>query len=312
LRNKACKYLFIKKCLTVCIISGFSLLTFSSFNSPSYAQTIYKLKLKNGKTIKTPAYKYAGGMIQYEMYGAFISIKQSSVISVEKETADPVSSKNHAETRTSVYLKIPVYYEVKGAPSRDNLNGIYESQTNDDYEGLPLYRKISGSPYMGIFYQCDKRGKKTCGWVLGIYSRDRGLYINDKASKEPEPVFYSLWKERYGNRNYPDISVRKISPPATVYLGRVSYTSVNFPNNDCNGTFSPISIMDGWVKYKMINNNSELEYSCTSKGWRIRYRGDVAYKAKIYAPGALPEAVQSWEDINQRPINGKIELLKYQ
>ncbi len=300
---------------SIFLIISFAILVLLIFESTAYAETVYKLILKNGKTVKTPAYRYTGDMIQYEMYGAFISIKKSSVKKIEKGMADASPSKNHIATHTSVHLKIPVYYEVKGAPRRNNImkiDGIYESDESEDFGGFPLYRNISGIPYLGLFYQCKKRGGKNCFWVLGYHDKNSGFYIYERANKEPEPVFYSLWKGTSSlNRSYPDMSVRKISPPETVYRGRVSYKSINFPNNDCNGTFSPVSVKNGWVKYKMVNSETVLEYS-HSKKWVVRYRGRVAYKAKNYPSASLPDAVQGWDDVNKRPVNGKIELIKYQ
>lgn len=308
MRNKDAKNMFYKLSQSVSVL--FTILVFSSL---AQAETIYKLKLKNGKTIKTPAYKYAGNMIQYEMYGAFISIKKASVVSIEKDSGSATSKKNTVPTISNGPLQIPVYYQVKGTPSRNSFNGIYEKNSDEDDEGLPFYKNISGNPYNGIFYHCsEKQKKERCAWVLGHHSKCRIYYVNDRASKEPEPVFYNLWKSRSRDKSYPDISVQRISPPATVYLARVNYSSIDFPNVDCNGTFSPVSIKNGYVKYKMASSDTELEYSGVSKGWQIRFRGSIAYKAKVFPPDALPEAVQFWEDINRRPVHGKIELLKYQ
>lgn len=293
------------------LLCSLVLITISVIFIPSQADAGYKLKLKNGKTIKTPAYRDDDNMVQYEMYGAFISIKKSSIASIEEDTS-PTQVKSSVPAGSTGNIKIPIYYEVTGTSCRNAFNGTYEADSEDSSEELPLYKNISGAPLNRISYRCFYRQKDMCAWVIGQDRSRQIYYANFSAAKEPVPVFNNLWANLWGDRSYPDISVQRISPPATVHLGRVNYKSKNFPNDACNGIFKPVSIKNGYVKYKIDNNETELKFSAVKNGWQILFREKIAYKAKVYQPGKFPETVQLWEDVNRRPISGKVELLKYQ
>lgn len=265
------------------------------------------IQLKNGRSIKTKSYFEKGDMVYFEQFGSQVGIRKNTVLKIVSNTKKNTDSK-YSVVEYIGHLKPPVYYRVSGIKNTSyqkkwNYNGLYEQ--DGSMNGHPKYENLENGIW--LYARCRKNGKR-CVWALGRVPGTTS-YVNIHAPDAKNPGAPGVWTSVTGTIMYPEIMVKKASPPDTVHLGKFTYSIQGLSLKDFNGLYKPKRIYNGAMRYVHVTNPYELylQYGSwvISKCIKNCFR---QYKSEKIFDFKLPHQVDSWSDPSGRSENCKVTI----